>query len=102
MTSRGPQRPSTLLDSSAPCALQTVYVALQGEEVDAWRPVDAVHEGTDIYRLSDAQPHDEAWAFPPGSRVRCERRTLGEGAELVAVALATRRDAARSGSGRRR
>ena len=28
------------------------------------------------------------WEFPPGSRVRCERRDLGEGPALVAVAPA--------------
>lgn len=78
----------TLLDSSSPCALQTVYVAVEGEGTGAWRPVDAIREGGDVYRLTDVKPDEERWAFPPGSRVRCRRKTLDEVAELVAVALA--------------
>jgi hypothetical protein len=61
-------------------AMETIYVALADEAVDVWRPVEAVSEGGSIYRIGDpaARPH-EAWEFPPGSRVRCERRDLGEG-----------------------
>ena len=66
----------------------TVYVELVGEAVDVWRPVSAVHEGDDVYRLLGEQEDDEAWAFPPGSRVRCEPRQLDDGEQLVAVALA--------------
>ena len=65
----------------------TVYVPLVGEAVDAWRPVVAKREAAGIYRLSEEQPIAETWAFPPGSRVRCERRPLSGGSERVAYAL---------------
>jgi hypothetical protein len=63
-----------------------IYVQLLDEGVDAWRPVDAINEGGGVYRLPDAAPPDEAWAFPPGSRVRCETRRLS--GDLVQVACA--------------
>jgi hypothetical protein len=70
-------------------AVETIYVALTDEAVDVWRPVEAVSEGGSIYHIADAPtPPHEAWEFPPGSRVRCERRDLGEGPALVAVAPA--------------
>jgi hypothetical protein len=69
--------------------VETIYVALTDEGVDVWRPVPAVSEGGLTYRITDAAaPLHETWEFPPGSRVRCERRDLGEGPELVAVAFA--------------
>jgi hypothetical protein len=69
--------------------METIHVALTDEAVDVWRPVEAVSEGGSIYRITDAPaPPREAWEFPPGSRVRCERRDLGEGPALVAVARA--------------
>lgn len=66
----------------------TIYVQLLDEAVDVWRPVTAAHEDDDTYRLPDEQPDTETWAFPPGSRVRCERRTLSGTSELVACSLA--------------
>jgi hypothetical protein len=69
--------------------MTTIYVALKNESLDVWRPVEAVSEGESIYRIADEPaPADEAWEFPPGSRVRCERRDLGDGPVLVAVAAA--------------
>ncbi len=65
-----------------------VYVELLGEGVDVWRPVDAISEGGDIYRLPDDAPPDERWAFPPGSKVRCEARRLSGDLVQVACALA--------------
>jgi hypothetical protein len=67
----------------------TVYVQLLDENVDAWRPVRATFEGNGVYRLLDEQPGDERWAFPPGSRVLCQRRSLGDGDDdhLVARSL---------------
>jgi hypothetical protein len=69
--------------------MATIYVALRDEGVDVWRSVEATDEGEFIYRINDAStPDTEAWEFPPGSRVRCERRELSDGPALVAVALA--------------
>ena len=61
-----------------------VYVELLDEGVDVWRPVDAERENQGVVRLPSDAPEGETGAFPPGSRVRCERRDIG----LVAVALA--------------
>jgi hypothetical protein len=62
----------------------TVYIKLLDEDVDVWRPVEAERLNDDIVRLPTAAPEGETWAFPPGARVRCERRDIG----MVAVALA--------------
>lgn len=67
--------------------VQTVYVQLLGEAVEVWRPVDAVAEAADIYRLPPKAPGDEVWRFPPGSCVRCEWRSLSDGRTLVATEL---------------
>jgi hypothetical protein len=63
---------------------ETVYVELLDEGVDVWRPVEATREDDDVVRLPNHAPIGEHWAFPPGSRVRCEERDIGK----VAVALA--------------
>lgn len=65
---------------------RTIYVQLLDEAVPVWRPVVALAEANDVYRLPDAAPADEKWEFSPGVRVRCTRREL-EG-ELVLVATA--------------
>lgn len=65
-------------------ATVTVYIELLDEGVDVWRPVEAQWEADGVARLPSDAPEGEAWAFRPGSRVRCERRDIG----LVAVALA--------------
>jgi hypothetical protein len=65
-----------------------VYVELLDEGVDVWRPVEAISEGGGVYRLRGDAPPDEAWAFPPGSRVRCEARRLSGDLVQVACALA--------------
>lgn len=64
--------------------MATVCVELLDEDVEVWRPVGAELEDGEVFRLPLTAPDDERWAFPPGSRVRCEPRDLG----LVAVELA--------------
>jgi hypothetical protein len=55
--------------------------------VDCWRPVEAVHERENRYRISgvNSDPSDEHWEFATGDLVVCERRTLSGGEALVAV-----------------
>jgi hypothetical protein len=65
-----------------------IYVELTGEGVEVWRPVVATPQEAGVYHLSDEQPDDETWVFPPGSRVRCEARLLEGDRQLVACALA--------------
>ncbi len=71
--------------------IETIYVKLAEEAVDAWRPVQAEVESDVVFRLPEQAPDDEDWAFPPGSLVQCEWRQLSDGAALVATALAARR-----------
>jgi hypothetical protein len=66
---------------------QTIYVELLDEGVDVWRPVEATVEADGAFRLPDHAPRDEAWRFPPGSVVRCERKLLSDGDQLVASEL---------------
>ena|SRR5947209_11042787 len=69
-------------------ATTTVYVALAGEPVEAWRPVAAEPAGDGLYVLCGRRAPHERWAFPPGSLVRCERRSLDGRDVLLAVAAA--------------
>lgn len=66
---------------------EMIHVYLLDEGVDCWRPVEAVHEGGNRYRISglNPDPSDEHWEFATGDLVHCERRTLSEGEALVAV-----------------
>jgi hypothetical protein len=61
-----------------------VYVRLVDEGVDVWRPVRAVHEADDVYRIVSQPVEGERWEFPSGSRVRCRSQMLSDGDELVA------------------
>jgi hypothetical protein len=68
---------------------ETIYVPLLDEGTDVWRPVEATRLAENVYIILGAVPDDETWAFPPGSRVRCEpRRVHGEVDRLVAMARA--------------
>ncbi len=66
----------------------TIYVYLENEGVDVWRPVLAEHLKADIYRIVSAaeDSEDEQWQFKTGEVVRCESSVLsGSEASLVAV-----------------
>ncbi len=66
----------------------TIYVALMGEGVDVWRPVQARPLSDDLFRIVgvEADVSDETWQFAAGAVVRCERRQLSDGQpELTAV-----------------
>ena len=62
-----------------------VYVYLQSEGTDVWRPVDAVEEGEGVFKITSLPEKEEQWQFPSGSRVVCERKKLASGWALVAV-----------------
>ena len=67
----------------------TIYVALLDEGTNVWRLVPAETVGPNLYRIAPDAPYnraDERWQFEPGEQVRCERRTLADGAQtMVAV-----------------
>jgi hypothetical protein len=70
-----------------------IYVALLDEGTDVWRPVRATDLGAGVFEIARdaAPPGGEQWAFGPGERVRCERRTFSDGAQaLVAIERAAR------------
>ena len=69
--------------------LTQIYVALLGEGVDVWRPLQAIHEQGDLYRIvsPNPDPEDERWQFLSGEIVLCERHTFA-GGEIVLVARA--------------
>lgn len=57
---------------------QTIYIALLDEGVACWRPVEAKHQGDDIYLIVDVNP-DEVWEFQQGESVRCRMHTFSGG-----------------------
>jgi hypothetical protein len=66
-----------------------IYMPLLDEGTDVWRPVEAVHEGGDVYLIVSEQDHEtETWEFPTGTRVRCHQRSLSGGVCLVAYTKA--------------
>lgn len=67
---------------------ETVYVALLNEGTDVWRPAKAVPVDGGYLLLTppDYDAATEHWAYPPGTAVRCEVRTLSDGPALVACA----------------
>lgn len=66
--------------------VRDIYVALLDKGGNAWRRVEAVHEGEDSYRiLSENEGTGERWEYTTGDRVRCRSTMLPSG-ERVLVA----------------
>jgi hypothetical protein len=64
-----------------------IYIKLLDELVDVWRPVDAVWQKADVYRIISENPNseDEQWEFRTGELVRSrEARFSGGETGLVA------------------
>ena len=68
----------------------TIYVALENEGVDVWRPVDASDLGDALFQiLSACDSETEQWQFSSGAVVRCENRSFEDGRSgLAAIELA--------------
>ena len=62
-----------------------IFVKLLDENIDCWRPVEAIAEHHDCYLIvgPDEDQELERWEFHVGEVVRCK----SEGGELVAVEL---------------
>ncbi len=58
--------------------VKKIYVRLLDEGVDVWRPVRAVHQADDVYRIVSDAVESEQWEFPSGSLVRCRREKLSD------------------------
>jgi len=71
--------------------LTKIYVYLENEGTDVWRPVDAKRVESDMYLIPDDTviPDGENWQFQPGSVVRCAKGDLsGEKCVLAVENLA--------------
>ena len=64
-----------------------IYVSLQNEGVQVWRPIQAMRLHENIYRILD-QPYDretESWEFGPGDDVVCQMIESSDGPILAAT-----------------
>lgn len=64
----------------------TIFVRLLNENIDVWRPVQAMSLGDNIFRIIE-QPYDrsnERWQFEPGAFVECRSTQLFDSMHLVA------------------
>lgn len=68
---------------------QKIYIELEDEGTEVWRPTNAVILGNGLFEVlptPEYDPEDEKWKFPPGSIVRLiEKRS---GSELISIAVA--------------
>ncbi len=63
-----------------------VYIKLPEEETPCARGTDAIPMGGGLYQILSTpyfNPEDEVWEFLPGSIVRVERKTSGNGEEIL-------------------
>ena len=53
--------------------LTKIYVHLEDEGTEVWRPVDAKRIEADLYLITEETlvPDEESWQFQPGTVVRC-------------------------------
>jgi hypothetical protein len=68
----------------------TIYVALENEGIDVWRPVEASILGDNLFQiLTFNDPKAEQWQFASGAVVRCAKRDFADGQSgLAAMELA--------------
>ena len=67
-----------------------IYLNLVGEGLNVLRTVRAENLGRDYYRIADIMPEGEQWEFTPGMVVRCRKKNLSNGKQLVAFEEAPR------------
>lgn len=68
--------------------IKSAYVRLLNEGTEVSRPALACEVENGIYEILSAADYDpacEEWEFPPGSRVRIEKREAAEGDYFIAV-----------------
>jgi hypothetical protein len=64
-----------------------IFVSLLDEQVDVRRPIQAIHLGNNVYRITN-QPYErelETWQFEPGDEVVCELVESSDGQILAAI-----------------
>jgi hypothetical protein len=58
----------------------TIYIYLQNEGTDVWRPVSAERVSSEIFRVTGTPPDDtETWQFSTGDTVRCREQIFASG-----------------------
>lgn len=58
----------------------TIFIPLNDEGTETWRPVHAALLRDDLYEIEvDQEPPGEHWAFPPRSLVRCREQKFEDG-----------------------
>ena len=64
-----------------------IYVYLEDEGVDVWRPVQALRLENDHYQIVSENPYpeDERWQFSTGDIVRCKKQTFADGKTALAA-----------------
>jgi hypothetical protein len=64
-----------------------IYVDLPDERVAVWCPVEAVHQGGDMFQITGVNAtQDTRWAFDTGVKVRCRPTMTRDGRETILVA----------------
>jgi len=79
---------SAATDSSTSEKKVRIYVRLLNEGTDVSRPTEALDLGNGLFKLlstPDYNLESETWEFPPGSLVRCEKRSGATGSYLLAT-----------------
>jgi hypothetical protein len=68
-------------------SLTTIYIYLNDEGTDVWRPVTARHIDADIYEIvtENSDPLNEPWEFNQGQKVRCRERITPEGEKILSA-----------------
>lgn len=67
---------------------KSIYVQLLNEGTEVCRPALAREIEEGVYEILPSlgyDPADEEWEFPPGTRVRIERREANSGAYFIAT-----------------
>ena len=59
--------------------MKTIYMPLENEGTDVWKPVQAEDLGGGRVRIVGSMPEGERWRFPPGSIVRIRARRFADG-----------------------
>jgi hypothetical protein len=67
-----------------------IFLNLMGEGLNVLRSVKAEHLGRDYYRIAEPKPDNERWEYEPNSVVRCRKKALSNGKQLVAFEEAPR------------
>lgn len=68
-------------------SLTTIYIYLNDEGTDVWRPVTARHIDADIYEIvtENSDPLNEDWEFNQGQKVRCRERITPAGEKILSA-----------------